>query len=181
MLNYYDRGSDFIWSDPVKAKDEPSTTRSFSFLMGPDVNVRLVYSDDHSTLNATCRKLGILRRASQPGDPQSNGMIESMNRRIIEGGRTALQQAGLPNCFWPYACTHWCTMRNTFEKEDQMSPYVVKHGDPFDGLRLISGWGVFPKQAKPWGFYLAFTIQIHGPLVTAFSQTHSHTLSQTLS
>ena len=74
MLNYYDRGSDFIWSDPVKAKDEPSTTRSFNFLMGPDVNVTLVHSDDNPTLKATCRNLGILRRASQPGDPQSNGL-----------------------------------------------------------------------------------------------------------
>ena len=103
MLNFYDRGSDFIWSDPVKSKDEPSTSRSFNFLMGSDVNVRLVYSDDHASLKATCRKLGILTRTSQPGEPQSNGMIESMNRRIIEGGRTALQQAGLPNCFWGIA------------------------------------------------------------------------------
>ena len=76
-----------------------------------------------------------------------------MNRRIIEGGRTALQQAGLPNCFSPYACTHWCTTRNAMEKEDEMCPYMVKHGEPFDGLRLPFGLGAYfyptPTKCRP--------------------------------
>ena len=34
-------------------------------------------------------------------------------------------------------------MRNTLKREDQMSPYMVRHGEPFTGLRLPFGLGVY--------------------------------------
>ena len=66
MLNFFDRGTDFIWSDPVRSKDTQSTVRSFMYLMGPEINVKLVYSDGYESLKAACRQLGILRRSAQP-------------------------------------------------------------------------------------------------------------------
>ena len=73
----------------------------------------------------------------------SNGVIEAMNRRIQEGARAYLSQAGLPACFWPYAVQHWCILRNTCRRGEATTSYERQHGLPFPAERLPIGMGVF--------------------------------------
>ena len=112
--------------------------------MGPGISIKVLYSDNHSSLKAACNAMGILRRQAQPGDPQSNGVIEGLNHRILQGTRANLIQAGLPNCFWPFASQHWCFLRNVHPRGDnEPSPYFLKHGVDFEGMRIPFGAGVY--------------------------------------
>ena len=40
-------------------------------------------------------------------------MIERTNLDKLEGTRTALECAGFPECFWPFAAPHYCFLDNT--------------------------------------------------------------------
>jgi hypothetical protein len=149
-LNYYDFGADYAWSDPVRSQDVADTTKSFKETFGPTLDIQLIYCDNHSAVAAACRRLGITRRKAPPGDSQSNGVIESLNRRIQAGARAHLSQAGLPCCFWPYAVMHWCTLRNTCRRGELDTPYERRHGVPFPAERLPLGLGIlyYPTNTK---------------------------------
>ena len=100
FLSYYDFGTKTIWAEPVVDKTAESTIAAFKRILGPDPSLKVFYSDNHPTLIAACRSIDALHRPSQPGDPQSNGVIEGLNHRILSGARTLLIQCGLPYCFF---------------------------------------------------------------------------------
>lgn len=47
-----------------------------------------------------CQEKGIKRHRTTPKNPQQNGVIERMNRTILERVRCMLLTSGLPNHFW---------------------------------------------------------------------------------
>ncbi|RDY07025.1 hypothetical protein CR513_08919, partial [Mucuna pruriens] len=50
--------------------------------------------------NNFCKKLGIRRHKTVVETPQHNGLVERMNRTILERIRCMLLSAGLPKAFW---------------------------------------------------------------------------------
>ena len=113
MLTYWDFPTKCIWAEPVKTKTQEDTTAAFRNIVGDTKKINMFYCVNHSSLKALLKELHILQRPSQPGAPQSNGVIEGLNHRMLFGTRASLIQAGLPICFWRFAMTHWCTLRNT--------------------------------------------------------------------
>ena len=70
--------------------------------------IDIFYSDRSSEIERALRDLHIVPDTSQPGVPQNNAVAERLVQDICEGTRTALLRAGLPPCFWEYACQHYC-------------------------------------------------------------------------
>ena len=66
-------------------------------------------------------------------ESHNNSKIERTNLDVLEGTRCALIQAGLPECFWPFAAPHYCFLENTSKIDHQGnvypdgSPYRVAH------------------------------------------------------
>ena len=104
------------------------------------------------------RDLHIVSDTSQPGVPQNNAVAERLVQDILEGTRTALLIAGLPPCFWEYACQHYCLMENVLLGResvvagvDKKSPWEKVHGEPFYGTLKPIGAKVFIKPSETKG------------------------------
>ena len=75
--------------------------------------VEVFYSDNAPEPKLACKNLGIFHELSLPGVPQNNAMVERTNLDVLEGTRTCLVCAGLPQCFWPLAAPHFCFLDTT--------------------------------------------------------------------
>ena len=96
--------------------------------------IKTFYSDKSPELRKVCKTLGIIYEHSQPGRPQNNSIAERTDLDILEGTRTALINAGFPECFWPFAAPHFCfldntsTLRSDGTVDPDGSPYNKAHG-----------------------------------------------------
>ena len=98
-----------------------------------------IYTDNEASLIRACKDLGFNHDKSTPYRHQSNAFCERIVRKVIEGARTMLEQAGLPSCFWIFAVRHWCFMDNT-EVRDGESAWNGRHlKGHFAGPRLPFG------------------------------------------
>ena len=123
--------------------------------------VGCVYTDNSGELKKACRMMRVNREPSQPGVPQSNAKIERTNLDVLEGTRTALVQAGLPECFWSFAAPTYCFLRNTeYEGRQKGSRWAIAHGQgEFKGMRIPFGCEVIfnpsptkkKDKRKKWG------------------------------
>ena len=75
-----------------------------------------------------CADKGILHEFTVPYRPQQNGVVERLNRTIMEGARSMLYQAKLPLEFWAEACSTAVYLHNR-------SPTAALKGEtPFQRL-----------------------------------------------
>eukprot|EP00972_Heterocapsa_arctica_P112955 16434634-Heterocapsa_arctica.AAC.1 len=101
-------------------------------------------------------RLGILREPSRPGVPQSNAKIVRTNLDILEGTRTTMIHAGLPECFWPFAAPHFCFIDNTNtlgrngKPNPEGSSWFLAKGSESTAIRLPFGCEVifYPSSTK---------------------------------
>ena len=119
---------------PDKSAD--STMDAIKHVKG-ERNIERFYSDRSGEIDRALRDLHIVPDKSQPGVPQNNVVAERIVQYILEGTRTALLRAGLPPCFWEFACQHYCLMENVIslrksEPSDGggTSPWELTHGEP---------------------------------------------------
>lgn len=75
----------------------------------PDCKVARLRSDNGGefishAFNSWLATHGIKRELTVPYSPFQNGVVERMNRTVVEGSRTLLQAAGLPLSLWPLSC-----------------------------------------------------------------------------
>ena len=69
-----------------------------------------------------------------PGRPETNGLIESKVKLVVNGGRNMLVQAGLPERWWPYAVKCFCFGRNvSVDPVTTDSPWQKRHESTFKG------------------------------------------------
>ena len=101
--------------------------------------------DNHTSLIKACSDLKIVTDFSQPGMPQTNGLIESTNGDILAGTRALLVEAGLPACFWPWAATCYCHHENTTLDAAGSSPWHRRHGTHWEARLIPFGCGVYVK------------------------------------
>ncbi|KAJ0844964.1 putative RNA-directed DNA polymerase [Helianthus annuus] len=57
----------------------------------------------NNEFNNFCKKHGIARHLTIPGTPQQNGLVERMNRTLLDKVRCMLIESGLPKSFWAEA------------------------------------------------------------------------------
>jgi hypothetical protein len=73
---------------------------------------------------------GIIKEATTPYSPQSNGVVERANRTIMDGVRCMPGDAGLSKMYWPFAVSvvvylkNWSPTRSVVGK----TPYEAWHG-----------------------------------------------------
>ena len=101
-----------------------------------DRPIEVLYSDKSGEMSKACKDLQIMPRNSLPGLPKNNAVIERTNRDILEGIRVVLVRAGLPACFWTYACYHYCLSENIALDENGESPWFKTHGYHFNGQEI---------------------------------------------
>ena len=129
---------DYIACYPVPSKTADDTERALAHFAG-DSTVSLFHSDNSPELLKAVRDLGWRHSTSTPGVPQSNGVAERAVRKVLEGIRTLLDQAGLPAAFWSYAAKHFCHSSN-IEVIDGESAWNRRHGKGhFKGPRIPFG------------------------------------------
>ena len=109
-----------IYTDcfPLMSRHNSEANGALREFMGDDVPKR-IYTDNAPELIRACKDLGYRHDKSTPYRHQSNGFCERTVRKIIEGARALLEQAGLPSCFWIFAVRFWCFAHNIAIKDGE--------------------------------------------------------------
>ena len=111
------------------------------------------YSDGADEIHAACVETGIRHDTAEPNRHESNGVIERMNRTVIEGTRTVLYQSGLPYKYWPEAMEYFCCAYNFWHTDSKHghNPHEQRHKTRFKGDCLVFGEKVRyrPNSKKP--------------------------------
>ena len=94
---------------PMPDKKADSTAEAVKHFMG-ERNIERFYSDRWGEIERALRDLHTVSDTSQLGIPQNNAVAERLVQDVLEGTRKSLLRAGLPPCFWEYACQHYCMM-----------------------------------------------------------------------
>ena len=137
-LAMVDRATVYTDCFPLMSRHTSDSYGAIKEFMG-DVVPKRIYTDNTPELIKACKELKFPHDKSTPYRHQSNAYCERTVRKIVEGARTLLEQAGLPSCFWIFAVRFWCFMHNT-EVVNGESPWNARHGDGhFQGLRLPFG------------------------------------------
>ena len=116
---------DTKWFDSyaVHNKEADFAAGSLIDFVGPGVVVQEFYTDNSPELKLAADKVGWkVHPTSTPGRPATNGVVERMNRKVIEGGCSILEQCGLPHEWWSKAIRHFCWASN-IEVVDGESSY----------------------------------------------------------
>ncbi|GJS67950.1 retrovirus-related pol polyprotein from transposon TNT 1-94 [Tanacetum coccineum] len=100
-----------------------------------------------------CVESGIARHLTVFGMPQQNGLVERMNRTLMDKVRCLLIQSGLPNIFWAEATctTAYLINRLPLIAIEKKTPMEMWSGHPSDYVMLrIFGCDAYPhdKQGK---------------------------------
>ena len=121
-----DRGTDYTDCFPLMSRHASDAYGALKEFYG-DVTPTRMYTDNAPELIRACADLRWRHDKSTPHRHQSNAYCERSVRKVVEGARSLLEQAGLPSCFWPFAVRYWCLMQNT-EVIDGDSPWLRRHG-----------------------------------------------------
>ena len=105
MLVINDAFSHFKSAYPMPDKSADSTMDAIKHVKG-ERNIERFYSDCSGEIDRAFCALHIVLGNSQPCVPQNNAVAKRLVQDVLEGTRTALLRAGLPPCFWEYACRH---------------------------------------------------------------------------
>ena len=101
----YDRSTGYVDAKPIASKEAREIKLALKAFAGK-TKIKHLYSDGCPSIKAAADELGIVRDKSHAGCPQSNAIVENMVRILTAGTLVALEAAGLPSCFWPYALAH---------------------------------------------------------------------------
>ena len=121
MLVKKDAFSGFKAAYPMADKSAESTMEVIRRFSG-DRKIERFYSDRSGEIERALRELEIVAEQSQPGVPQNNAVAERLVEDVIEGARTAFVRAGLPPCFWEFACRHYCLGEKFLPRKSRRRP-----------------------------------------------------------
>ena len=89
----YDRATDWTECFPQMTLDLKRTLDSMRKFEGTSAGttgrVKSFYADNFPSITQACKVMNWVNPHSDPGVPQSNGLAESMVRRVKEGGRSS--------------------------------------------------------------------------------------------
>ena len=101
--------------------------------------VDLLYSDDAPQFRRAARMLGIPWDHSQPGQPKSNSIAESLGGVSVDTIRACCVTAGLPACLWNFVGPTAAVSRNAWRHEDGVSAHFERFLEEFKGKPLAPG------------------------------------------
>ena len=108
--------------------------------MRPGRKPKLVYTDDSKEFKKAFDTLHYIANTSTPHKPQSNAVAERCQRRIKEGVRCLLLQAGLDMVYWADAMRCYAFTRNIHDQvRDGLAPYELRFSVPFRGRKIPFG------------------------------------------
>ena len=123
---------------PLKSKDADDAHWAIQNFRGKNY-INMVYSDNSREIQKAVSSLGFPHRLSTPGVPATNSYVEGLVGKVMAGGRTLLEAAGLPACYWPYAVRAFC-FGCVVRVENKESIYNLQLGKGhFPGLRFPFG------------------------------------------
>ena len=103
-----DRATQWIDVFPLLSKSALDTAVALKDFVGSMGQIDSFYSDNSPELKQVAHVNGWKHSTSTPGRPETNGVAERAVRTVIEGTRTALEQAGMTPRWWRFACKHFC-------------------------------------------------------------------------
>jgi hypothetical protein len=106
-----------------KAQVENQTERKVKYLRSDN---GLEYKD--TAFLEFCKTEGITRHFTVKGTPQQNGVVERMNRTLLEKARCMRLNAGLPKSFWAEAVNYACFITNRSPSQQLISRFQRKYG-----------------------------------------------------
>ena len=134
----YDRGTKYIGGYPKATKSAGDQQDALYEFLG-QVKCRRFYSDCAPDLIRAAKDLGLLHDTATPYRHNTNAVAERAVRKVIEGTKAALEQAGLPPHWWPWAMPHWCHSAN-IETVDGDSAWNRRHEEgPWTGPERRAG------------------------------------------
>ena len=143
MLVVYDVGTEKVDAYPAKSKSSDCSYAAIQDFRGRTY-LDMIYSDNSKEIKSAVRELGFPHRTSVPGIPQTNTLAEGRVNIVCNGTKTALENAGLPCAFWPYAARHFCFGLATRDVGGATS-YFRQQGAHFGGPQIPFGCRVFFK------------------------------------
>lgn len=129
----------FIWMAGLRTKDQAFEAFQRYVAMAEaehnSYRVCCLRSDNggefiSNAFNAWLENRGIRRELTTPHSPWQNGIVERMNRTVVEGSRTLLQDAKLPLRLWVLACyaTVYCRNRSPSSTLSNSTPHELWYG-----------------------------------------------------
>ena len=103
-----DRSGSFLMAYPRGSRTTETNIQSFKHFVGPKDKVGTCYTDNAPELKAACLALGWRNPTSTPGVHETNGLAERVNRKVRDGTRASLKQAGLIPSWWVTAIIFFC-------------------------------------------------------------------------
>ena len=124
---------------PFKSKSARSMTRIMGWTIADDSARKFyaprraaMHTDSYTSLINAAESNNLIPVQSLPGVPESNGVIESLNRMILSGMRKALASSGSPACWWPFAAQYAAFLRKLqINPEGMGNPYRERFGREF--------------------------------------------------
>ena len=102
-----DRYTEYIDAFPLATKSADDAQAALIEYFGTDPAKEVyIWSDSAHELKRAVADMGFAHGRATPGRHQANGFCERTVRKVVEGARTLLEQAGLPQCYWVFALRH---------------------------------------------------------------------------
>eukprot|EP00971_Amphidinium_carterae_P097211 1923852-Amphidinium_carterae.1 len=143
MVVILDVATGWLQCYPVKTKhcqaDEVCT--ALRDIRGPRLSIKVMYSDNVPELVQAAWDKSWVQNRSVPGMSKNNALVKRMVRRMQEGTRCLLLQAGLHLKWWLYAAKCFCCMNNV-QKKDGMSPWLRRFSNEEFAGELIPCTGI---------------------------------------
>ena len=117
-LNLRDIGMGVKMCYPCFGRGTDECIKKVQMFGGNPSVIKRYYGDKEGGMTKAMNYFGICARASQPGKPVNNTLSERANQDILQGARSVLLAAGLPECFWPFAGPYYCLMECLTYLED---------------------------------------------------------------
>ena len=90
-----DRATRWLDCYPAVTKSAANTVKSLQHFVGPQDQVKLLYSDGAHENGAASDQMAWRHDIATPNRPQTNGVAERAVKRVLEGTRTTLYASGL--------------------------------------------------------------------------------------
>ena len=117
-LNLRDLGTGVKMSYLTTGRSQSECIDALKKFGGVKSRLKIFYSDKEGGIISACKELEVLHRTAQPGKPVTNSLAERANGDILQGARSVLLAAGLPECFWPFAAPYYCLLESwTYDPE----------------------------------------------------------------
>eukprot|EP00972_Heterocapsa_arctica_P021852 3214498-Heterocapsa_arctica.AAC.1 len=98
-----DHATTWVETHPTCGKSADEAAAALELFQGARQNIKVMFTDNAPELVKAIALLKIKHDTSTPYRSTTNSVAEGMNRKVLEGTRTVLEQAGLSPRWWPHA------------------------------------------------------------------------------